>query len=202
MWYLYYQLYLHLSVVNLKSWVTLYILMVRLTHLCQQYDFQFHSQTWEYFKCVKVSKFKMSKAFKSYPFISDNFFLIIVEHMCMHHKWYSSLLFRNMIKLMFRNMIGHVTRHHLKHFCSQSGPLVPEKIWNYKWIISFFFFFRWGHHLYMSLFPSVCSSVCPSLCCAPYPRNHTSSNHNFWCKCKMMRSPAVFLIFQNFDFLG
>ena len=36
--------------------------------------------------------------------------------------------------------------------------------------------FRWGTHLYMSFFLSVCLSIC----CAPYLRNHTSSDHNFW----------------------
>ena len=35
---------------------------------------------------------------------------------------------------------------------------------------------RWGTHLFTSLFPS----VCPSACCAPYLRNWTLSNHNFW----------------------
>ena len=48
--------------------------------------------------------------------------------------------------------------------------------------------FRWGTHLYMSLFPSVrlsiclfvCLSVCPSFVCAPCLRNRTSCDHNFW----------------------
>ena len=36
--------------------------------------------------------------------------------------------------------------------------------------------FRWDTHLYMSLFPS----ACPSVHRAPYLRNRTSSDHNFW----------------------
>ena len=47
--------------------------------------------------------------------------------------------------------------------------------------------FRWGTHLYMLLFPSVCPSVrpyvCPPICRTPYLRNRTLSNHNFWCTC-------------------
>ena len=40
----------------------------------------------------------------------------------------------------------------------------------------FYKFLRWGTHLYMSLFPS----ICPSVCCTPYLRNCTLSNHTFW----------------------
>ena len=36
--------------------------------------------------------------------------------------------------------------------------------------------FRWGTHLYMSLYPS----VRPSVRRAPYLRNRTSYDHNFW----------------------
>ena len=36
--------------------------------------------------------------------------------------------------------------------------------------------FRWGTHLYMSLYPS----VRPSARRAPYLRNRTSYDHNFW----------------------
>ena len=39
--------------------------------------------------------------------------------------------------------------------------------------------FRWDTHFYMSLFPF----VCPCVHCAPYLRNLTSSNHNFWYTC-------------------
>ena len=64
-------------------------------------------------------------------------------------------------------------------------------------------FFRWGTHLYMSLFPSVCPSVHPSICHAPYLRNRTSSNHNFWdTYVKWWYLQSLFLFFQNFDFLG
>ena len=38
-------------------------------------------------------------------------------------------------------------------------------------------FFMWGTHLYMSLFPS----VHPFVRHAPCLRNHTSSDHNYWC---------------------
>ena len=40
--------------------------------------------------------------------------------------------------------------------------------------------FRWGTHLYMSLFLSVHPSIRPSVCRAPYLRNRRSSDHNFW----------------------
>ena len=43
----------------------------------------------------------------------------------------------------------------------------------------FSFFFRWGTHLYMSLFPQVGLSVCLSICRAPHFRNHTSCDHQF-----------------------
>ena len=38
------------------------------------------------------------------------------------------------------------------------------------------FIIRWGTHLYMSHFPS----VCPFVCRVPYLRNRTLSDHNFW----------------------
>ena len=52
-------------------------------------------------------------------------------------------------------------------------------------------------HLYILLFPS----VRPSLRCAPYPRNLTSSDHNFWKTCKMMISSGFFF-FHFFKNLG
>ena len=52
---------------------------------------------------------------------------------------------------------------------------------------------RWGTHLYISLFPS----IHPSVFCAPYLRNHTSSNHNFWCTCvKWWYLQAFFYFFE------
>ena len=60
--------------------------------------------------------------------------------------------------------------------------------------------FRWGIHLYMSLFPSVSLSVCLSVCCTPYLRNHTSSNHNFWYTCVKRYLPDFFSFFWSFHF--
>ena len=41
-----------------------------------------------------------------------------------------------------------------------------------------------GTHLCMSLFcPSVRLSACLSVSGAPYLRNRTLSDHNFWCTC-------------------
>ena len=40
--------------------------------------------------------------------------------------------------------------------------------------------FRWGTHLYMSLFPSIHLSVHPFNCHAPCLRNCTSSDNYFW----------------------
>ena len=64
--------------------------------------------------------------------------------------------------------------------------------------------FRWGTHLYMSLFPSVRLSICLSVCHAPHLRNHTSSDHNFWyIYVKGWYLQAFFFsFFENFDFLG
>ena len=63
--------------------------------------------------------------------------------------------------------------------------------------------FRWGTHLYMSLFPSVCLSVGLSICCAPYLRNLTSSDHNFWYTyVKWSYFQMFFFIFLKFCFLG
>ena len=65
-----------------------------------------------------------------------------------------------------------------------------------------FLFFRWGTHLYMSLL-SVHLSVCLSVCCAPYLKNHVSSNHNFWYTCvKWWYLLAFFKLFLNVHFLG
>ena len=64
-------------------------------------------------------------------------------------------------------------------------------------------FFRWGTHLYMSLFPSVCPSVCLSVCRAAYFRNRTLSDHNFWYTyVKWWCIQVFFSFFQNFDFMG
>ena len=62
--------------------------------------------------------------------------------------------------------------------------------------------FRWGTHLYMSLFLSV-NPVRPSVCRVPCPRKDTSSDHNFGThNVKWWYLQAVFSFFQNFDFLG
>ena len=59
--------------------------------------------------------------------------------------------------------------------------------------------FRWGTHLYMSFFLSVCLSIC----CAPYLRNHTSSDHNFWYTyINDDISRCLFLIFLKIWFFG
>ena len=39
-----------------------------------------------------------------------------------------------------------------------------------------------------------------SVCLTPYLRNYTSCDCDFWYTCKMMISPAIFVISQNFDF--
>ena len=46
-------------------------------------------------------------------------------------------------------------------------------------------------------------SICSSICCAPYLRNCTSSNHNFWYTCgKWWYLQVFFSFFWNFGFLG
>ena len=50
--------------------------------------------------------------------------MILVEHTCMvgHSMNYTFLYIleiTNILKLMLRNMIGQVTRHQLRHLCSQ-----------------------------------------------------------------------------------
>ena len=56
----------------------------------------------------------------------------------------------------------------------------------FSWYLTYqsLLIFRWGTHLYMSLFPSAHPSVCPFVCCTQYLRNHISSDHKFWCTCK------------------
>ena len=66
--------------------------------------------------------------------------------------------------------IQGVFKSYLKKSPSPRARIKGFRIMNYKP------FFRWGTHLYMSLF----LSVCPSDCSAPYLRNHTSSDHNLW----------------------
>ena len=53
--------------------------------------------------------------------------------------------------------------------------------------------FRWGTHLYMSLF----LPVHPSICCAPYLRKHTSCDHNFWYTCVKWWNIQVFFHFYK-----
>ena len=85
-------------------------------------------------------------------------------------------------------------------------------LWN-KWFeISLSFIFRWGTHLlYVTFY--ICPFVRPSVCRAPYPRNRTPSDYNFWYTyakwslflvhwCKMIISPRVFFIFLKFWFFG
>ena len=67
--------------------------------------------------------------------------------------------------------------------------------------------FRWGTHLYMSLFLSVRLSVCPSvrrISRISYLSNCTSCDHNFWeTYVKWWYFQAFFFnFFLNFDFLG
>ena len=51
--------------------------------------------------------------------------------------------------------------------------------------------------------PSACPSIHLSICCAPYLRNRTSSDHNFWYTyVKWWYLQGFFSFFQNFDFLG
>ena len=45
--------------------------------------------------------------------------------------------------------------------------------------------------------PSVCPSVRPSFCCAPYLRNRTSSDHNFWCTYVKYDISRCFSIFSK-----
>ena len=62
--------------------------------------------------------------------------------------------------------------------------------WEYQGI-----FFRWGTHPNMSLFPSVRR--------APYLRNCTSCDHNFWYTCvKYDISRYFFSFLKKFNFLG
>ena len=50
---------------------------------------------------------------------------------------------------------------------------------------------------------SICPSVYPSVCRAPYLRNCTSPDHNFWCTyVKWWYLQGFFSFFKNFDFLS
>ena len=85
---------------------------------------------------------------------------------------------------------SHVINYFILKFCHNcNGYVKGDK----------YFFFRWGTHLSMSLFLSVCLSVCRT----PYLRSRTSSNHDLWYTCvKWWYLQVFFLIFWNFDFLG
>ena len=87
-------------------------------------------------------------------------------------------------------------------FCSIfSSPVdVQLKQLNpFCWAWPCLIFFRWGTHLYVSLFPS----VRPYVCCTPCLRNRTSSNHNVWYTCvKWWYLQEFYSFFWNFDFLG
>ena len=65
----------------------------------------------------------------------------------------------------------HSTHIHSIHIHSKS--LMTNDSSNIK-------IFRWGTHLYISLFPSGHLSVRLSICRAPYFRNCTSCDHYFW----------------------
>ena len=58
----------------------------------------------------------------------------------------------------------------------------------------FIHFLTWGTHLY------ICHFVRPSVSRAPYLRNRTSCDHNFWYTCNMMISPGVFFLFSQKKF--
>ena len=67
--------------------------------------------------------------------------------------------------------------------------------------LTLFCLFRWGTHLYKSLFPFVRLSICLSLA------HHISGTVHHWIiffgtLWKMMISPGVFFIFFRLDFLG
>ena len=63
----------------------------------------------------------------------------------------------------------------------------------------FIFCFRWATHLYKSLFPS----IHPSVCHAPYLKNSTSFDHNFWyTRVQLRYLQAFFSIFIKFRFFG
>ena len=81
-----------------------------------------------------------------------------------------------------------------------SETLFYQNIIYFGWVMNLFvfyvMFFRWGTHLYISLFPSICLL-------------HTISQEPdiIWSWflvhiCKMMISPDFFFIFLKFDFLG
>ena len=74
-------------------------------------------------------------------------------------------------------------------------------LWHYHpliWISNYTFIFRLGHlPLCVTFF--IHPSVRP---CAPYLRNHSSWDHNFWSMCKMMISLGRFSIFSKFWFFG
>ena len=62
-----------------------------------------------------------------------------------------------------------------------------------------FYVFRWGIHLYMPFFPSICPSVCPLRIMSQ--ESYMMWDNNFWCICvKYLQD--FFSFFQNLYSLG
>ena len=80
--------------------------------------------------------------------------------------------------------------HHFTLVYLNGNHMMVSEIWSATDRI-----FRWGSHLYVSLFPSVRPFVCPSVSRAPYLSNSTSSNHNFWNTCVKWWYHEVFFSF-------
>ena len=70
-------------------------------------------------------------------------------------------------------------------------------------IFNSIYFFRWGTHLYMSLFPLVRLSICPSRTMNHVVRNSIAYDYDFWHTIlKWWYFQVLFSFFLNFDFLG
>ena len=93
---------------------------------------------------------------------------------------------------MLHFLLAHFNSFLIKNYFSSSSVNAKQKFSDVPHLLHMCLIFRQGVHLYMSLFPSVCLSIClsvclsvclsicPSVCRAPYLKNGTSSNNNFW----------------------
>ena len=112
--------------------------------------------------------------------------------------------FRPSMQLFWKSTLSSVFRYKF-HILKK---LVPE-IWDKRLSCSQIAEFLGGaptsvcHFYHSSMCPSVCPSVRLSICHAPYLRNHTSSDHNFWYSCvKWWYLQAFFSIFKFLFYFG
>ena len=106
--------------------------------------------------------------------------------------------FHNFIKIGLHRIPGSILKYLKETVCKYTRSTATD-IYKHLWRTSYYFLFRWGTHLHISLFPS----VCPSVHCGPCFRNCTSCDHYFWYTCvKWWYLQALILFFFKLSFFG